>query len=33
MKNGWEKKREKIFILKLAQQVTKYVFVQNEVTN
>ena len=33
MKNNLEKKREKILILKLAQQVTKFVFVQNEVTN
>ena len=28
-----EKERKKILILKLAQQVTKSIFVQNEVTN
>ena len=33
MKNNCEKKREKSMILKLAQQVSKYVFVQNEITN
>ena len=33
MKNSWEKKREKSLILKLEQQVTKFVFLQNEVTN
>ena len=30
MKNSWEKKS---LILKLAQQISKTVFVQNEVTN
>ena len=31
--NGWEKKREKSLILKLAKQITKSIFLQNEVTN
>ena len=33
MKNGWEKKRENSLILKLAQQVNRSIFLQNELTN
>ena len=31
--NGWEKKREKSLILKLAKQITKSIFLQNEANN